>query len=43
MKIYPHNELSNCDLIIDAIYEGGIKTWKDRHILESNRCLGRLV
>ena len=23
MKIYPHNELANCDLIIDAIYEGG--------------------
>ncbi|WP_019671201.1 restriction endonuclease [Eudoraea adriatica] len=23
MKIYQHNELGNCDLIIDAIYEGG--------------------
>ena len=23
MKIYPFNNLSSCDLIIDAIYEGG--------------------
>ena len=23
MKTYSHNELANCDLIIDAIYEGG--------------------
>ena len=25
MKIYPFNELSKSDLIIDAIYEGGDK------------------
>ena len=23
MKIYPFDKLSNCDLIIDAVYEGG--------------------
>jgi hypothetical protein len=25
MKIIPFNELGNCDLVIDAVYEGGIK------------------